>query len=528
MQKQYQVLELYNPQKDYGKKVQTRFCKVLSLLVPGTIVTQDELVQTWNKEFKKSQTKDSNTIWLVSRAFRLGKSIGILKEREDLRLPYEEFCKLESVSYYAKQLRGSKIKNLQRRNKYEYSTRIQYLYKLWDFNNYLHGKTFDFTTHIPQAEKGVYKKEKRPVKLDTIEDLLNLHRESRETEFEISKIIVNYLLDTQHHGTVGSGYVKSKRSAINGYFEKNGSTLKVTVDPGVSYNDEEISQGLLSLSDIYKMLSTRVSLLEKGVVLCKFHRGLDNQTFVDRFNFEAWQQLVDYFGTENYSKWDTTKCPVPIKIIRIKTNFEHIGFLDVDAIEVLKDYLAYRQEQTKGPMIEGQAIFLNQYRDPISELWLGRLVPRLATNAGIQNKFMINGKPRNQKTSHETRDLLKSTLVTSGAKQYVCELAIGHKPDSYEKNSILYPEEMRLEFMKASSKINIFSKITNYLKGNKEIEIMQEQVDSMNKLNNEFSKKAASSQKRDDRTESNLEKILSKLDYQEKKIEELEAKLASK
>ncbi len=41
----------------------------------------------------------------------------------------------------------------------------------------------------------------------------------------------------------------------------------------------------------------RPTLLDKAVVICKFQRGLDNSTFVDRFNFQAWEQLVDWFGT---------------------------------------------------------------------------------------------------------------------------------------------------------------------------------------------------------------------------------------
>ena len=42
-------------------------------------------------------------------------------------------------------------------------------------------------------------------------------------------------------------------------------------------------------------------------------------TFADRFNYEAWEQITKWFGSENHNSWDLTKCPVPISLIRIKT-----------------------------------------------------------------------------------------------------------------------------------------------------------------------------------------------------------------
>ena len=69
-------------------------------------------------------------------------------------------------------------------------------------------------------------------------------------------------------------------------------------------------------------------LVKKSAFLCKFHRGLDTSTLIDRFNFEAWQQLTEYFGTQDYAKWDLGLCPAPITLIRIKTTVSHTGFLE--------------------------------------------------------------------------------------------------------------------------------------------------------------------------------------------------------
>ena len=62
------------------------------------------------------------------------------------------------------------------------------------------------------------------------------------------------------------------------------------------------------------------------------------------------------------------------------------------------------------------------------------------------------------------RDLLKSTLLMCGCKQYAAEHVLGHAPkDSYEKQAVLYPEQLRAEYAKASPYINIFSKVESTL-----------------------------------------------------------------
>jgi len=275
--------------------------------------------------------------------------------------------------------------------------------------------------------------------------------------------------------------MKMKRNAILSYFEKNECELKFKYDPRINHQDfsEESSNATLSLTDLYEMITSGgASIKEKALILCKFHRGLDNSTFCDRFNFQAWEQLVEYFGTENYENWDISKCPVPIRLTRIKTNYTHVGYLDVDAIQALQKYLKVRFSKTGENMKPNQPMFVGRFNQPIRVQWLTNLIPRLAQNAGIQKKIRnSNLTVKNEKTSHELRDLLKSTLIVEGVASYVCELAIGHKVgDSYEKQDKLYPNKSREEFMKASSKINIFSNYTNYLKEGNELKEKEKQV----------------------------------------------------
>ena len=51
------------------------------------------------------------------------------------------------------------------------------------------------------------------------------------------------------------------------------------------------------------------TILQKAVFLCKFHRGLDTYTLVDRFNFEAWDPIVKSFGTSDWNQWDLKNVP---------------------------------------------------------------------------------------------------------------------------------------------------------------------------------------------------------------------------
>lgn len=91
---------------------------------------------------------------------------------------------------------------------------------------------------------------------------------------------------------------------------------------------------------------------------------------------------------------------------------------------------------------------------------------RTAIKSVIPNTVTADYKhTRHKISSHEFRDLLKSTLLACGVRPNVADHVIGHKPkDSYEKQAILYPENIREEYSKASRKLNVFSNISYYMK----------------------------------------------------------------
>ena len=72
---------------------------------------------------------------------------------------------------------------------------------------------------------------------------------------------------------------------------------------------------------------------------------------------------------------------------RIKTGYEHSGFLDVDAVMAIKKWLTRRREMTGSDMRPGDPMFIRNTRKPITDVWVSRLVRRLATKAGIQERL---------------------------------------------------------------------------------------------------------------------------------------------
>ena len=58
----------------------------------------------------------------------------------------------------------------------------------------------------------------------------------------------------------------------------------------------------------------------KTVMLIKLYSGMDSSTFADRFNYEGYPQIVKYFKTDDHKSWNLEMCPVPIKLVRVKTN----------------------------------------------------------------------------------------------------------------------------------------------------------------------------------------------------------------
>lgn len=489
----YKVIDLFDPTKNYGKNISRQVSLCLNSLKLGREFEPKEITQECESD--GVMMKNPNFLrakCIVSEAMTIAKEIGLIDTVKTRPMSFSEFLKLETVQYFKEQLRGFKQNHMESTNQGILGgTQKLYLNRVWSFSNWLVGKEFEIT-RMHQIQVDVFQKSKETVVLQHVEHLLKLFQESEASESEVIKIIKRFLMDDLIHKGKRASTVTILRSTIKAYFKKNDCPIDFDFTPKTKYkvtSEEDLDQFRLTLDDLFKMLTLgRPSIMEKAIVLCKFHRGLDNSTLADRFNFQAWSQLVDYFGTAQFENWDLQKCPVPIKLTRIKTSYTHRGFLDRDAIVSLQDWLKLRYKKTGRVMNDDEPIFLNTLHKGITDQWISRLFLKLSRRAGLHELIKsYELAPRSKKSSHEMRDLLKSTLIACDVADYVCELSIGHKVgDSYAKQDKLFPDKTRLEFAKASRKLNIFSNFAYSVSNFDDVDSLKKQVTELREENEKF------------------------------------------
>lgn len=470
MLKIYEVLTKFDSGKDYGFDIRPQYGKCLSVMKKGDKFDSNQFAKDHKDEFTQRRNTLEATLAVIHKAITIGKRIGMLKEIPNDTTPilFNDFCKLETVSYFRNQLRGSNRKNTKSGTN---GTKDTYARHLYYFNNWIYGKNLEYTTEV-KLDNDTYKKEKKQTTLKGAEHFLKIYSQSRFDKKPFEKLIKSYFLEPNIQSKS-----KSVRDitffAINEYFKKNDEPIGLTFDPNAGVQlDTDNSEQIMRLDEFLKILTLgQPNLMERALFLCKFQRGLDSSTLVDRFNFEVWSKLVEAFGTEDYSKWDLKKCPILLELKRVKTSVPHFGFLDLDAVSAIVDYLPYRKKITGKEMNDKEALFLNNFQNPIGEVSITSSFARMRKNAGLdevlnENKSANGSKKKYRITAHETRDLLKSVLIESGVRYDLAEEFIGHKTkDSYEKQMRLFTATLREEYIKASGKLNIFSKFQEFSKG---------------------------------------------------------------
>ena len=333
------------------------------------------------------------------------------------------------------------------------STRDVYLFNLTAFNAWLSGREFNMRVLAAKDDKIIHKNVKKS--FANVEILLHFGEDGNGSAKEIRKIIIKYLNDPMHDGKAQSTKI-GMCAAIKSYFDTH------DVMTGVKYTGRERRTSVItdapemSLPDFYKMITiSKIDHLVRAVMLVKLQAGLDRSTLADRFNFYAYKQISEFCGTTNHREWSLDKCPIPLKLMRVKTDYAYITFIDRDALSALKDYLAWR-EDARGPHDPDGPIFLTNKNKPVSIAWISDVFARIAKYARTQKRL---GLRTLKITSHEVRDLLKTTMLACGCKPYAADYFLGHKPkDSYEKPD-LYPENLRKEYAKASKVLNMFSHV---------------------------------------------------------------------
>ena len=155
------------------------------------------------------------------------------------------------------------------------------------------------------------------------------------------------------------------QSAIKSYFGVHDvllvlpKTRKKRLDP---VSDEESH---MTLKDFYRMLQKgKPGIMMHTIMLINLQSGMDSSTLTDRFNYEGYPQIAKYFRPDDHKSWNLDLCPVPITLVRVKTDVRYTTFLEHDAIAQLQEYLTWK-EMKYGKQNIAKPLFMTKRNTPI-------------------------------------------------------------------------------------------------------------------------------------------------------------------
>ena len=298
---EYTVICKFDADVVYDIHVRPQHQKILGSLELGQKLQPVNFIKSHVGQFGNTKTVQI-TADAVYKAFSVGCKIGILQKnnvnanarKSRYTKSFAEFCVQETISYWMGQLRGSRYKHLE--GKTTNSTQMQYAREARRFDFWLAEKSFTFH-QTEQTSNETFRRTRKEIMLQGIEHLLKLYQMPYSEKSDYVRIVKTYLLDQEIHKNKRAETMMFHYHVIRSYFEKNESPLDFKFNSKARYvssSDSEEEVTSMSLEELMKLLTVgQPSITEKAVFLCKFHRGLDNSTITDRFNFEAWGAAGD-------------------------------------------------------------------------------------------------------------------------------------------------------------------------------------------------------------------------------------------
>jgi hypothetical protein len=479
------IREIGDVKSQYTDSITAQCKNILSTMKVGdTIVAKDFIKKVMPNFSKTSRIKHLTNMGY--RHLRCGKNIGMLSENEIARksIEYTDFIHLKSLQYWSKQLSETKYKNT-RPNRELVGTRDNYARLLWQFNEWLHGKSFSCYSSKEVGEN-LYECKYQDVTFDTVEDMLQLCKNKNSIKEDFIEIIKEYLYDDKNK-KYKAGYMNSKFSAITSYFVSNECNINFKFKTKHMWdsenNQDTILFGLNEFADLIE--KGGADLTERAVFLTKLHRGLDASTLSENFNFQAWGQMVEHFGEEDHKKWKIdSMCPVPIRLTRLKSDYYHLGFLEYDAVNAIINYLDFRESKMNEKMSADKPLFVNKFGNAINTVWVTNHFRDLAEIAGLLDMSSTNINNRDL-GSHECRDLLKTIFESHKTFDKDSEHYLGHKGSSYSKKDIIYPQSLAENYIVISETLNIFSNVSSHRKSKNQSIKLQEELDEQKRINHQ-------------------------------------------
>ena len=249
---------------------------------------------------------------------------GILKRVS----PHERILKLNSVQFWCTQFDEPGYKHTAP----QHNTRSSYLGSLSKFDNWLRGRAFpSYDDTAPDST----------ISFENVERLMK-YCEKPANGPRVAQRAMREYTAALRAGGASAGVQVVARSAIKSYFTIQDIALAL---PKSKKHSEPVLDDLpMTLKNFYRIVQNgEPSITMRTIILITFQSGMDAATLADKFNHDGYYQIVKYFKTEDHKSWDLARCPVPIKLVMIKTGVPYTTFLDHDA--VLKDYLTWKESK---------------------------------------------------------------------------------------------------------------------------------------------------------------------------------------
>jgi len=230
------------------------------------------------------------------------------------------------------------------------------------------------------------------------------------TRFEILDVVQRYVNDLED---VRLNTKKGYYSTVRSFFAHNRAELPR--DPGFIIRSEiEPVEGTLTISEI-RDVCLGSKPLYRAIFLSMFQGGMGLAEF-EHWNTHGLEQLRAQLDQE------IIKIDLPGR----KKNRNHRPFYTLiggDAVDAIRDYMRIRPQG-------GEAIFLNQFEEPVSGKALSVYWIRHLIKAGyIVPSKGKKGATRYGKNPHEMRDVFRSQWEKGPAKGSVAEFMMGHQVD---------------------------------------------------------------------------------------------------
>lgn len=240
------------------------------------------------------------------------------------------------------------------------------------------------------------------------------------------------------------------------------------------------------------LLKGRLNPRGRAMILTMLQSGMDASTTMNVFNFYGYPQLAKALG-EELSRWDTSRCPIRIDLVRPKSGARYYTYLDVDAIEALREWLGrrgriqIREPRASNELPTSDPIFVTHFGEPMQPGQAGDIFREAGKKAGVnrpgpKRPEFKGATNRHVFQGHEVRDTMVTLARKAKADVIAANFFVGHSIDKlkYDKSPWNDEDFFRGEYLKiARPYLNVVSNFSIMPAATKQLDERIAQLEEM-------------------------------------------------